>query len=198
MKVGPRYKIAKRLGSAVFEKTQGQKFARSEERSKMNKMKKKPKGLSDYGKQFLEKQKVRFTYGITEKQLKNYVDKALLAKDSPTDLYHALEMRADNASCRLGLAPTRRAARQMVAHGNVTVNGTRITIPSYALKAGDVIAPRASRKETALFANVTLQGSPAWITADIITKSGTLTGTPIYKADESHFNLSQVFEFYSR
>lgn len=198
MKIGPKYKIAKRLGSRIFEKTQNQKFARSEERSKANSMKKKPKGLSDYGKQFIEKQKVRFTYGITEKQLKNYVDKALLAKDSPTALFQALEMRADNAVAKLGLAPTRRAARQMVAHGNITVNGTRITIPSYALKAGDVIAPRPARKETALFANVSLQGSPSWITADIHTKSGTLTGTPIYKADESHFNLAAVFEFYSR
>lgn len=198
MKIGPKYKIAKRLGSGVFEKTQNQKFARSEERSKMSKRSKKPKGLSDYGKQFLEKQKVRFTYGITEKQLKSYVDKALLAKDSPATLFAMLEMRADNAACRLGLAPTRRAARQMVSHGNVTVNGTRITIPSYALKAGDVIAPRESRKDTVLFANVTLQGSPAWITADVAKKSGTITGTPIYKQDESHFNLSQVFEFYSR
>jgi small subunit ribosomal protein S4 len=198
MRIGPKYKIAKRLGSNVFEKTQGQKFARSEERSKMAKRAKKPKGLSDYGKQFLEKQKTRFTYGITEKQLKNYVDKALLAKDSPAKLYEMLELRADNAVARLGLAPTRRAGRQMVAHGNITVNGQRITIPSYALAAGDVIAVRESRKDSALFASVTLQASPNWITADIATKSGTITGMPIYKHDESHFNLPQVFEFYSR
>lgn len=198
MKIGPKYKIAKRLGSGVFEKTQTQKFARSEERSKMSKRSKKPKGLSDYGKQFLEKQKVRFTYGITEKQLKSYVDTALLAKDSPAKLFELLEMRADNAVCRLGLAPTRRAARQMVSHGNVTINGTRITIPSYALSVGDIIAPRASRKDSALFANVSLQGAPAWITVEIADKSGKVTGTPVYKQDETHFNLPQVFEFYSR
>jgi small subunit ribosomal protein S4 len=122
----------------------------------------------------------------------------MLAKDSPAKLFEMLEMRADNAVARLGLAPTRRAARQMVSHGNVTVNGTRITVPSYALKAGDVIAPRESRKDSPLFATVSLQGSPSWITADIATKSGTLTGTPTYKQDEAHFNLSQVFEFYSR
>jgi small subunit ribosomal protein S4 len=198
MKIGPKYKIAKRLGSSVFEKTQGQKFARSQERSLMSKRSKKPKGLSDYGKQFLEKQKVRFTYGITEKQLKSYVDKALLAKDSPAKLFELLELRADNTVTRLGLAPTRRAGRQMVAHGNITVNGQRITVPSYALKAGDVVAVRESRKDSPLFASVTLQASPNWITADIATKSGTITGMPIYKQDEAHFNLPQVFEFYSR
>ena len=77
MKTGPKYKIAKRLGPTVFEKTQSPKFALAQERAERNRTKKRPRGASEYGKQLLEKQKVRITYGITERQFGTYVAKAM-------------------------------------------------------------------------------------------------------------------------
>src|SRR6185369_7878297 len=137
MKTGPRYKIAKRLGASVFEKAQSQKFAISAERSAKNKRRGRGR-VSEYGKQMLEKQKVRVTYGLPERQFRSYVRKALLAHSSqPSDrLHELLELRLDNVIWRLGLAKTRRAARQMVAHGHVTVNGKKSRVPSYMLSVG--------------------------------------------------------------
>src|SRR5438132_791113 len=120
MITGKRYKIAKRLGVSVFEKAQTQKFALSEARTA--KIKKGGRGgRSEFSKQMLEKQKVRITYGITERQFRNYVRAALAAAGTnPVErLHESLELRLDNVSYRLGLAPTRRAARQMVAHGHI-------------------------------------------------------------------------------
>src|SRR3989344_463919 len=114
MKTGPRYKIAKRLGASVFEKAQTQKFAISADRSAKNKRHGRGR-QSEYGKQMLEKQKVRITYGLPEKQFRNYITSALGAKGSaPAErLHESLELRLDNVLWRLGVPPTRRAARQM-------------------------------------------------------------------------------------
>src|SRR5262245_8692490 len=129
MKIGPKYKIAKRLGAPVFEKTQTQKFALSEARKAKNVRKKRGGAASDYSKQLTEKQKMRYTYGITEKQLRRYVDEAAATGHQPIALLIArLESRLDNVVYRLGLAPTRLGARQMVSHGHVTVNGRKLTI----------------------------------------------------------------------
>ena len=147
MKTGPRYKIAKRLGVSVFEKAQTQKFALSADRSAKNK--KRGRGRqSEYGKQMLEKQKVRITYGLPERQFRNYVRKALGTHSAqPTDrLHELLEMRLDNVVWRLGLASTRRGARQMVAHGHVLVAGKKIRVPSHALRVGDTLAIREGSK----------------------------------------------------
>ena len=113
MITGPRYKIAKRLGASVFEKAQTQKFALSAERSAKNKKRSRNR-QSEYGKQMLEKQKVRITYGLPERQFRNYVHKALAAHNvKPTErLHEMLELRLDNVVWRLGLTSTRRAARQ--------------------------------------------------------------------------------------
>ena len=124
MITGPRYKIAKRLGATVFEKAQTQKFALSADRSAKNKRRGRGR-QSEYGKQMLEKQKGRVTYGLPERQFRNYVNKALAAHAiKPSDrLHELLELRLDNVVWRLGLARTRRGARQMVAHGPILVGG---------------------------------------------------------------------------
>src|SRR3989344_6723542 len=116
MITGPRYKTAKRLGASVFEKAQTQKFALSADRSARTKRRGRGR-TSEYGKQMLEKQKVRVTYGLPEKQFRSYIEKALAAKGTkPVEkLHEALELRLDNVAWRLGLAPTRRAAPQMAA-----------------------------------------------------------------------------------
>src|SRR5262249_14892440 len=132
MKTVSKYKLAKRLGASIFEKTQSQKFAIAAERSAKNK--KRSRGASEFGKQLLEKQKVRVTYGISERQFSNYIEDAMASKaGAPAEMLHrALELRLDNVCYRLGLASTRRAARQMVSHGHITVNGVKTTIPSRA------------------------------------------------------------------
>jgi small subunit ribosomal protein S4 len=147
MKTGPRYKTAKRLGASVFEKAQTQKFAISAERSAKNKRGGRGR-QSEYGKQMLEKQKVRITYGLPERQFRSYVRKALSAHSAqPSErLHELLELRLDNIIWRLGLAMTRRAARQMVAHGHVCVNGVKTRIPSYLLSVGDQISIRDGSK----------------------------------------------------
>ena len=198
MKLGPRFKLAKRLGAPIFEKTQTQKFALSEARSKNSKKGKRPAQLSDYGKQFKEKQKVRFAYGITEKQLQKYIHQTIDAKDSPAELFAALEMRADNAIYRLGLAKTRRMARQMVAHGHITVNGRRITTPSQALKVNDVLGIRQGSKDGVLFQNADWTHPAAWFTVDTDKKEAKVATIPVFKSAESMFDLAMIFEFYTR
>ena len=152
MITGPRYKIAKRLGASVFEKAQTQKFAISADRTAKNKRRGRGR-QSEYGKQMLEKQKVRVTYGLPERQFRNYIKRALAAakmgkeRATPVErLHEALEMRLDNVLWRLGLAPTRRAARQMAAHGHVTVNGRKVRVPSYALSVDDTIGIRGGNE----------------------------------------------------
>ena len=144
-----KFKIAKRLGAAIFEKTQSQKFALSEARSAANKRNSRGgRGGSDYGRQLLEKQRVRFTYGISERQLSNYAEAAYTQPDPSTSLHRSLEMRADSVAYRSGLAPTRRAARQLVSHGHIVVNGVRITTPSHHIKKGDVVTIREGSRRS--------------------------------------------------
>ncbi len=203
MQIGPRYKIARRLGAQVFEKTQTQKFQLSEARHARKKSDKRPKALSDFGLQLLEKQRVRFSYGITEKQLSGYVKKATEMKGvNPSEkLFGMLETRLDNVVYRLGLAHTRRLARQMVSHGHFTVNGTRTTVPSYAIKQGDVIAVREGSKKSVMFANLATKlkdySSPKWLKLDIEKMSATVEGMPALETG-GFINLNTVFEYYSR
>ena len=128
MRIGPQYKIARRLGAPIFEKTQTAKFALSQEKKFKNK-RGRPK--TDFGLQMAEKQKARFFYGITEKQFKNYVRKVLDdSKVAPASgLFSVLESRLDNVVWRAGLAPTHRAARLVVAHGHILVNSKRTYTP---------------------------------------------------------------------
>ncbi len=143
MKIGPRYKIARRLGVPVFEKTQTQKFAIRTEQKKAASKSSKPKAKSDYGLGLLEKQKARYSYGITSKQFGNYVSKATETKGNSGEiLVSLLESRLDNVALRAGYATTRQAARQITSHGHLTVNGKIVTIPSYHIKIGDVIGIR--------------------------------------------------------
>jgi len=129
MKIVTRYKIARRLGAPVFEKTQTQKFAlRLNQKSQFLK---KPRAKSDYGLGLLEKQKARYSYGITSKQFTNYVKKAMEKKGSSAYLLVTLlESRLDNIALRSGFATTRQGARQMTSHGHLTVNGSYYTFIS--------------------------------------------------------------------
>lgn len=202
MKIGPKYKIAKRLGAPIFEKTQSQKFAISEGRGEKKKSKR-PGQMSDYKKQLFEKQKMRFTYGITERQLRRYVDEATTKSKNPLiALVERLESRLDNVVYRLGLAKTRRAARQMVSHGHICVNGRRSRVPSQAVKVGDAITVRAGSKESGLYVklleNYETAGIPAWLSFDVKQLQGEMKTIPTYEPSETLFDPKLVLEFYSR
>jgi small subunit ribosomal protein S4 len=198
--VKSKYRVAKRLGAAIFEKTQSQKFALSEARAK------KPRGrpLSDYGRQLIEKQKVRFTYGLSERQLSNYAHAAFKEKDPSAALNTALEMRVDSTIYRAGLASTRRAARQIVSHGHIVINGVRITTPSYKIKKGDVITVREGSRTSPLFASLSevnpesVRSIPSWLTLDVKTLRAEIKENPSYSSVDMGLDYPTVFEFYSR
>lgn len=209
MKTGPRYKIAKRLGATVFEKAQTQKFAISADRSAKNKLRSRGR-QSEYGKQMLEKQKVRVTYGMPERQFRNYVRKALASDGGrsasggkPADrLHELLELRLDNAVWRLGLAKTRRAARQMVAHGHVTVAGRKTRIPSYALSVGDRIGVRDGSKEHGALAGFAERFAenkpPSWLEWNPKAMEGSVVERPPAASSGAAGDLAAVLSFYTR
>ncbi len=204
MKIGPKYKIAKRLGASVFEKTQTQKFAIAEERAARNK-KGRRQNQTEFGKQLLEKQKVRMTYGLSEKQFSNYVATATSTHGKPPaeTLHRLLELRLDNVAYRIGLAPTRRASRQMVSHGHLTVNGVKTTIPSRAMKIGDKIGVREGSKSAVLFENFAEKFlerptlSP-WLSWDAKKMEGGVNEVPTEEAASPAGDLVAVLSFYSR
>ena len=197
-----KYKICRRLGPGVYEKCQTQKFALSESRKTPQRGKRR-KQTTDYGLQLLEKQKVRFTYGLREKQLLRYVKEAMAQKGVSVydKLFESVESRLDNVVFRLGLAETRAKARQIVTHGHITVNGKKLNIPSYRVSVGDVVGIRTQSQSKALFADLENKiknaNIPTWLSFDIKKKEGKMTGVPKMGAGEA-FDLRAVFEFYSR
>ena len=199
--VKSKYKIAKRLGAAIFEKTQSQKFALSEARSQ--KIRRGRRAPSDFGRQLLEKQRVRYTYGINEKQLATYAEKAYTLKNPSEELHRALEERLDSVVYRAGFALTRRAGRQMTSHGHITVNGRRVTIPSYRVKKGDVLEVREGSRKSPLFAHLgspdaVARSIPKWLSVDPSLMRVEVTGPASYTPAEAALDYPAVFEFYSR
>lgn len=201
MKTGPKYKIARRLGAPIFEKTQSPKYALSLARKeKSGKGFGRPK--SEFGTQLLEKQKARFSYGLTEKQFRIYVDKALKSAAPVQKLFSLLETRLDNVLYRAGFAKTRAQARQAASHGHVLVNGRRVTIPSIALKMGDKVGLRPESANSALFADMSermkAMGVPIWLKINPDDRTVEVAGEPAYQPGEQVFDLGVVVEFYNR
>lgn len=203
MKIGPRYKIARRLGVPVFEKTQTQKFTVRTEQKKANSKSSKPRAKSDYGLGLLEKQKARYSYGVTSKQFGKYVSKATEKKGNSGELLVSLlESRFDNVALRAGFATSRQAARQMTSHGHLTINGKIVTIPSYHLKVGDIIGVREGSKKKALFSTLVERlktvNTPAWIKLNPEKMEAKIDGIPNLPQTGLLFNVGAVLEFYSR
>lgn len=203
MITGPKYKIARRLGAPIFEKTQTAKFKLRAERDFSSK-KKKGGPRSDYGKQLIEKQKARFTYGISEKQFSNYVNKIIESKTTTpvVEIFQELETRLDNVVYRLGLVPTRRFARQAVSHGHILVNGRRLTIPSFVVKQGDVISIREGSKNNGIFSNIDeiikTKETPAWLTWNSEKQTASMLKLPSMEGQDLLFDLGTVIEFYKK
>jgi small subunit ribosomal protein S4 len=202
MQIGPRYKKARYLGAAVFRKTQTQKFAlRSEAKGKTTKGRRGQK--SEFGRQMLEKQKARYSYGVSAGQFSKYVKGALQTTgDNSKNLLSILEGRLDNVVLRAGFALSRSAARQMVSHGHITVNGKKVTVPSYEVSVGDMITIREGSKKKALFAKLDEElkavKAPAWLAVDLETKMIKVAGEPSIDTTELLFDVKSVLEFYTR
>ena len=158
--------------------------------------------VSEYGIQLKEKQKVKFIYGVLEKQFHKYYLKASHMKGITGDnMLQLLELRLDNVVYRLGLGKTRRMARQVVTHGHILVNGRKVDIPSYTVKAGDVITIRQQSAQLEMF-KVLREGTSVvthkWLTFDAPTLTGKVEALP--QRDDIDFELQEnlIVEFYSR
>ncbi len=171
------------------------------------KKKRKSRGLSEYGKELREKQKLKNWYGLEERQFSRYVKKVLSKKrksgeDAADVLIKVLESRFDNAVFRLGLADSRPQARQMVSHGHFLVNGKKVDIPGYLLKKGDKI--RISEKKAAkkVFEKLTetlkKKTLPSWFSFDANKLEGQLLNLPSMEEVVPPAEISLVFEFYSK
>ena len=159
--------------------------------------------MSEYGMQLKEKQKAKFIYGVLEKQFRAYYDKAkTMPGVTGENLLGLLERRIDNVIFRLGLASTRRQARQLVSHGHITVNGKRLDIPSALVKVGDVIGVREKSRSTVLFKEIAESKNalsvPAWLTADAANLTGSVTRFPNRDEIDVPVDEQAIVELYSR
>jgi small subunit ribosomal protein S4 len=142
---GPKSRIARKFGEPIF--GPDKYLERKNYPPGQHGMNKKRKKTSEYGVQLREKQKAKYTYGMLERQFRNTFEKASRSKGVTGEvLLQLLEARLDNTVYRLGVAPTRSAARQLVSHRHITVNGKVVNIPSYSLKPGDIIGVREKSK----------------------------------------------------
>ena len=161
------------------------------------------KKVSEYGLQLREKQKAKFIYGVLEKPFRNYYDKADQMKGmTGTNLMTILESRLDNVIFRLGFARTRREARQIVDHKFVTVNGKQVNIPSYLVKAGDVIEIKESRKNSQRMKDVVeVAGGrlvPEWLDVDAEKMQGTVKELPSREMIDVPVDEMLIVELYSK
>lgn len=195
---GPAYKKSRRYGFSTLEN--GKDIARRPFAPGQHGAGRRKK-VSEYGIQLQEKQKIRFMYGLNEKQFRRLFDKASKLKGVHGENFlKLLESRLDNLVYRMGLANTRRAARQIVNHGHIRVNGVKVDIPSYQCKPGDVIAVREKSLEhpaikASLEANVT---RPAFVEFDAKKLSGTYLRLPERTELNAEINENLVVEFYNR
>ena len=159
---------------------------------------------SEYALQLTEKQKVKFIYGVLEKQFHTYYEKAARMKGNTGDeLMTLLERRLDNVVFRLGLASTRREARQLVNHGHFTVNGKRVNIPSYLIKAGDVIEVAEKSRSSVKFKRLTGEDAvmvtlPQWLEREKNTLKGTVTKLPAREDIDMPIEEHLIVELYSK
>lgn len=168
--------------------------------------KRRTKALSEYGKELREKQKLKNWYNLEEKHFQKYVKKALQEqskeKDAGTILINLLESRLDNVIFRLGISPSRNAARQIVSHGHLLVNDKPVNIPSYSVKKGDEIKvkPNSIKKTNfqKLLPLLKKQNPPSWLSFNAEKMEAKITGSPNPEEAALPADLLSIFEFYSR
>lgn len=204
--LGPKLKLSRREGSDLNLKSARRSFD-----SKVKDVEAKPgqhgktsgQRLSDYGTQLREKQKMKRTYGLLERQFRRYYAEAARGTGNTGEtLLQLLESRLDNVVYRMGFGSTRAEARQLVSHCAVLVNGKKCNIPSYSLKAGDVVAIREGAKKQARIVEAlelaSQNGMPAWVSVDAKKMEGTFKNAPARDEIAPDINEALVVELYSR
>lgn len=204
---GPKEKKSRALGTNLFlkaERSTTQKSAMVRRPYRPGAHGKRRRGLSEFGVELHEKQKVRLTYGMRERQFEKYVEEALRQKTlTPQEaLVRHLETRVDSLVFRAGFAPSRSVARFLVSHGHIVVDGRRIDIPGLQLKPGQSFAIRPESKEKKLFSNLPTYlkkyQPPEWLLLDKESLTAKLKDWPSLDQLHSPFDLALVLEFYSR
>lgn len=158
---------------------------------------------SDFAVQLREKQKVKRLYGVMEKQFRRYVAEAIRREGiAGENLLQLLELRLDNVVYRLGLAPSRQAARQLVSHTHIRLNGKKINIPSAAVRPGDEITVKESSQKNAYFTErndaIKAQEMPSWLKLDPKKLTGTVTSLPLRDDSDNFIEEQLIIEYYSR
>ncbi len=192
------YRVSRRLGFSTLET--GEELTKKPYAPGIHGSKK-AKKLSNYGVQLQEKQKVRFMYGLNEKQFRRtFEDAGKMKGVHGENLFKLLESRLDNLVYRIGFSTTRRGARQLVNHGHITVNGKKVDIPSYRCKPGDIIAIKESDKELAIVKNSlqALSKRVDFITYDDTKLTATFVRYPERSELNSNINDSLIVEYYNR
>ena len=195
---GPSYKQARRVGFSITET--GKEIARRPYGPGQHGNDRKGK-LSDYGNQLKEKQKLRFMYGMNERQFRKTFDEACKMKGSNGENFlRLLESRLDNLVYRIGFASTRRGARQLVNHGHVTVNGKKVNIPSYRVKPGDVISIKEDHKNLKVVAEALAKVTKRveFINYDEGKMAATYVRMPERNELNADINEALIVEFYNK
>lgn len=195
---GSRNKQARRVGFSLLEN--GKELARRPYGPGQHGQDRKGK-LSNYGEQLKEKQKVRFMYGVNERQFRKTFNEAAKMKGIHGENFlRLLESRLDNVVYRLGLSTTRRGARQLVNHGHITVNGNKVDIPSYRVKVGDTVAVKENSKDhKAIKASLEkITKRVEFVTFDDKKLEGKLVRLPERSELNADINESLIVEFYNR
>jgi small subunit ribosomal protein S4 len=196
---GPRVRISRKFGEPILgdNKALQKKAYPPGMHGKAKKRK-----VSEYATQLAEKQKAKYTYGLLERQFAKLFDKATRKKGVTGEvLLQLLEQRLDNTVYRLGIAPTRRAARQLVSHKHITVNGDIVNVPSFSLKAGDVIGVRERSKSLEAITNsLSIQGAKKyhWLEWDNNEYTGKLIHVPLRQDIPENINEQLIVELYSK
>ena len=198
---GPRARICRRLEFPVFESEKFSSIRKNYPPGQHGQSRRRK--LSNYGVQLREKQRIKYLYGVLEKQFRNYFKKALNRNGATGDnLLISLESRLDNTVYRLGLANTRSAARQLVSHKHFLVNNKVVNIPSYSLSEGDIIEVRSKSKKNDIFLNsmrrIKNDNPMPWLTLDKSKLRGVFDKVPTREEISEPLNEQLVVELYSK
>ena len=198
--IGPKTRIARRFGEAIYgaDKSLDKRNVPPGQHGLARKRKK----VSEYGVQLSEKQKAKYTYGLLEKQFaRTYEAAARMGGITGENLLKLLECRLDNVVYRLGIAPTRAAARQLVSHRHICVNGNVVNIPSYSLRVGDVVSVREKSKTLEVITESLLgtnHSRYAWVEWDGASMSGKFLARPEREEIPENIKEQLIVELYSK
>lgn len=193
---GPKTKVARKFNEPIF----GASKSFQRKTSKQQQTRGRRRKQSEYALQLAAKQKAKYTYGVLERQFRNLFEKASRKGGITGEvLLQLLEARLDNTVYRLGIAPTRRAARQLVLHKHITVNGDVVNIASYALRVGDVVGVREKSKSLEAITNSLLGATTyPWLEWDAVEMQGKVVSTPIREDIPENIQEQLIVELYSK